>query len=195
MKTYLIVLPAIILLAAGCNTQPKTPITSNTSNQMSPQTSSTNTNNPPVENSTNWKTNNNIEYGFSFKFPDSWVPAGRSIKIKEFFTSFANGPEVFDIETISNSGSLEDTANVELKKNNCPSPTDGKDGDHTIKSNPFGVLFVEYCTAGSEVYNYVFKNKTNQTILFSYHDDFPSDATETVKLITFEQIIASISVK
>lgn len=132
-----------------------------------------------------WSTYKNNDHDFSFKYPADWKDSGRKIEIDNYFTK---NPQVgvLQLELLKQDQSLVKITEDEIKKRNCPP-------DHVIENSESGLMYVTYCGASTEKYNYLFKNKQGKIIQLSYHDDFDSNWSEEKKLEKFKLIVDTIS--
>ena len=120
-----------------------------------------------IDTAINWKTYTNSKYKFEFKYPNNWIDQGRFLEDINFFKNGEKdtlGVLQIELETKHDNGnSLTSIAEQLINENNCKSEG-AKSPDHIIKETKSGVILSLFCTAGSEVYEYLFKHSNNDVI-------------------------------
>lgn len=146
-----------------------------------------------------WATYKNNGYGFEFQYPKEW----QKKENEDFFTNnylyndINKSINVLQFEIIENKNKyIQDFVDNEIKENNCKNQENPGQGDHIIKKDAEGILYVFYCSITSEIYKYAVKlNDKNEVLLLSYQDNFGSDWSEEKKTELFEKIISTLEFK
>jgi hypothetical protein len=136
-----------------------------------------------------WKIYKNFEYHFQFRYPRDWIDMKRDIKIQDYFVKTPM-VDVLDLQLLKEAGTPEEIVSREIQKRHCVDENNSH-FDRIIRHDNNGTLFVQYCSATTETYNYLFSAPLG-TVELSYHDDFLQESSEAKKLDVFNKIIESI---
>lgn len=99
----------------------------------------------------------------------------------------------FEIKESKNS--IQKFSDNEIKENDCKNYKNPKQGDHIIKSDVKGILYVLYCSITTESYKYAIElADKSKILLLSYQDNFEEDLTEEEKIELFEKIISTLKI-
>lgn len=142
------------------------------------------------ENPRDWQLYRDEELGIEFRYPNEWVEDERelvNVKLFNMYPVYTIGIQMNVLREDKGRSLKQIVQEVSEIKTGSPC-------GHIIESNPSSELFVTACSAGSEVYHYIFKTNKGDVIEFEYKNDFEESWSEKKKLKRFRKIISTIKV-